>query len=172
MDMEDVWPDRYLGLHLNNKLDWKDNIDVTHRKDQSLLYLLRRLFWIMQDNVPNFLWLCGGISHNVCSGLPGWGCIGTRQPFQWHVDSPMMCKGAPLQVPSAARHHCPQGATELLHCSCDLVPDLRTLHQPTAQQETQDHEQKTHTLYNKICFLLHFYYIWGRKYVTTVCLSA
>ena len=34
---------KYLGVHLNNKLDWSDNTDVLYKKGQSRLHLLRRL---------------------------------------------------------------------------------------------------------------------------------
>ena len=38
--MEIVERSRYLGVHLNNKLDWSHNTD---KKDQSRLHLLRTL---------------------------------------------------------------------------------------------------------------------------------
>ena len=38
------WYDtKYLGVHLNNKLDWTDNTAALYRKGQSRLHLLRRL---------------------------------------------------------------------------------------------------------------------------------
>uniref|UniRef100_A0A669DTM0 Reverse transcriptase domain-containing protein n=1 Tax=Oreochromis niloticus TaxID=8128 RepID=A0A669DTM0_ORENI len=43
MDIEAVDSYRYLGVHLNNKLDWTHNSDALYRKGQSRLYLLRRL---------------------------------------------------------------------------------------------------------------------------------
>ena len=33
---------RYLGVHLDNRLDWKCNIGVNYRKGQSRLYFLRK----------------------------------------------------------------------------------------------------------------------------------
>ncbi|KAI5085856.1 gastrula zinc finger protein XlCGF28.1-like [Silurus meridionalis] len=33
----------YLGVHLNNKLDWTDNTEAIYKKGQSRLFLLRRL---------------------------------------------------------------------------------------------------------------------------------
>ncbi|KAI3361221.1 hypothetical protein L3Q82_013416 [Scortum barcoo] len=33
---------KYLGVHLNNKLDWTDNTDSLYKKGQSRLYMLRR----------------------------------------------------------------------------------------------------------------------------------
>lgn len=43
VDIEIVDSYRYLGVHLNNKLDWSHNTDALYRKGQSRLYLLRRL---------------------------------------------------------------------------------------------------------------------------------
>uniref|UniRef100_A0AAX7TRP8 Carbohydrate deacetylase n=1 Tax=Astatotilapia calliptera TaxID=8154 RepID=A0AAX7TRP8_ASTCA len=43
MDIEAVDSYRYLGVHLNNRLDWTHNSDALYRKGQSRLYLLRRL---------------------------------------------------------------------------------------------------------------------------------
>ncbi|KAF7691794.1 hypothetical protein HF521_010761 [Silurus meridionalis] len=34
---------KYLGVHLNNKLDWTDNTEAIYKKGQSRLFLLRRL---------------------------------------------------------------------------------------------------------------------------------
>ena len=34
---------KFLGVHLNKNLDWKDNTDAVYKKCQSRLYLLRRL---------------------------------------------------------------------------------------------------------------------------------
>ncbi|XP_040904789.1 uncharacterized protein LOC121188913, partial [Toxotes jaculatrix] len=42
-DIESVVSYRYLGVHLNNKLDWTDNTNALYKKGQSRLYLLRRL---------------------------------------------------------------------------------------------------------------------------------
>ncbi|XP_033181736.1 uncharacterized protein LOC113148445 [Anabas testudineus] len=42
-DIERVDSYKYLGVHLNNKLDWTHNTDALFRKGQSRLYLLRRL---------------------------------------------------------------------------------------------------------------------------------
>ena len=43
MDIEIVKSYKYLGVHLNNKLDWTDNTAALYRKGQSRLHLLRRL---------------------------------------------------------------------------------------------------------------------------------
>ncbi|XP_049902554.1 uncharacterized protein LOC126391694 [Epinephelus moara] len=42
-DIEMVTSYKYLGVHLNNKLDWTNHITALYRKGQSRLYLLRRL---------------------------------------------------------------------------------------------------------------------------------
>ncbi|KAI4879016.1 hypothetical protein NFI96_030874 [Prochilodus magdalenae] len=43
MDIEEVDSYKYLGVHLNNKLNWSVNTTALHKKGQSRLYLLRRL---------------------------------------------------------------------------------------------------------------------------------
>lgn len=43
LDMERVRTYKYLGVHLNNKLDWTDNTDSLYKKGWCRLYLLRRL---------------------------------------------------------------------------------------------------------------------------------
>ena len=43
VDMETVSTYKYLGLHLDNKLDWSANSDALYMKEQSRLYFLRRL---------------------------------------------------------------------------------------------------------------------------------
>ncbi|KAF7649195.1 hypothetical protein LDENG_00145510 [Lucifuga dentata] len=43
LDIETVESYKYLGVHLNNKLDWSVNTDVLYKKGQSRLHLLRRL---------------------------------------------------------------------------------------------------------------------------------
>ncbi|TKS65892.1 RNA-directed DNA polymerase from mobile element jockey [Collichthys lucidus] len=42
-DIEVVRSYRFLGVHLNNKLDWTDNTHALYKKGQSRLHLLRRL---------------------------------------------------------------------------------------------------------------------------------
>ncbi|KAK3542872.1 hypothetical protein QTP70_006148 [Hemibagrus guttatus] len=43
LDIELVDKFKYLGVHLNNRLDWLDNTDALYKKGQSRLYLQRRL---------------------------------------------------------------------------------------------------------------------------------
>ncbi|KAI4886295.1 hypothetical protein NFI96_002284 [Prochilodus magdalenae] len=43
MDIQRVDSYKYLGVHLNYKLDWSVNTTALHKKGQSRLYLLRRL---------------------------------------------------------------------------------------------------------------------------------
>ena len=42
-DIETVDSYKYLGVHLNDKLDWTTNTDVLYMRGQSRLHLLRRL---------------------------------------------------------------------------------------------------------------------------------
>ncbi|KAI3354985.1 hypothetical protein L3Q82_004788 [Scortum barcoo] len=41
LDIERVRTYKYLGVHLNNKLDWTDNTDSLYKRGQSRLYMLR-----------------------------------------------------------------------------------------------------------------------------------
>lgn len=43
IDTETVDSYKYLGLHLNIKLNWTTNTDVLYKKGQSRLHLLKRL---------------------------------------------------------------------------------------------------------------------------------
>ncbi|KAG5279118.1 hypothetical protein AALO_G00106300 [Alosa alosa] len=43
VNVEVVSTYKYLGLHLDNKLDWSANTDALYKKEQSRLYFLRRL---------------------------------------------------------------------------------------------------------------------------------
>ncbi len=43
MDIERVTTYKYLGVHLNNKLDWSNNTEALYKKGQTRLHLLRRL---------------------------------------------------------------------------------------------------------------------------------
>ena len=43
LDLEIMERYRYLGVHLNNKLNWSHNADLLYKKGQSRLLLLRRL---------------------------------------------------------------------------------------------------------------------------------
>ena len=42
-DIEGVKNYKFLGVHLNNKLDWTDCTHALYKKGQSRLHLLRRL---------------------------------------------------------------------------------------------------------------------------------
>ena len=42
MDIDMVKSYKYLGVHLNTKLDWTDNTNALYKKGQSKLCLLRR----------------------------------------------------------------------------------------------------------------------------------
>ncbi|XP_061090145.1 uncharacterized protein LOC133123683 [Conger conger] len=55
VSIEGVSTFRYLGVHLDNKLDWSANTEALYRKGQSRLYFLRRL---RSFNVcSNLLWM-------------------------------------------------------------------------------------------------------------------
>ena len=43
VNVEVVSTYKYLGVHLDNKLDWSTNTDAVYKKGQSRLYFLRRL---------------------------------------------------------------------------------------------------------------------------------
>ena len=47
---------KYLGVHLNDKLDWTDHTAATYKKGQSRLYLLRKLrsFGVQGDLLTSF----------------------------------------------------------------------------------------------------------------------
>ena len=46
MDIEQVDSYKYLGVHLNNKLDWTHNMDKLYRKGQTRLCLLKRICFL------------------------------------------------------------------------------------------------------------------------------
>ena len=70
VNVEVVSTYKYLGVHLDNKLDWSANTDAVYKKGQSRLYFLRRLW-----------------SFNVCSKLLG-------MFYQSVVASvPLLCSG-------------------------------------------------------------------------------
>ena len=43
VEIETVDLYKFLGVHINNKLDWSDNTEALYRKSQSRLFFLRRL---------------------------------------------------------------------------------------------------------------------------------
>ena len=47
-EVEVVETYKFLGVHLNNKLDWSDNTEALYRKGQSRLFFLRRLLQCVQ----------------------------------------------------------------------------------------------------------------------------
>ncbi len=61
---------KYLGVYINNKLDWKNNTDAVYRKSQSRLYFLRRLrsFSVCSHIIPVY----GGQHIVFCRGVLGW----------------------------------------------------------------------------------------------------
>ena len=55
-DIEVISVYKYLGVHLNNKLDWSHNTDGLYKKGQSRLHLLRRLrsLWVCRPLLRTF----------------------------------------------------------------------------------------------------------------------
>ena len=55
-DIEVISVYKYLGVHLNNKLDWSHNTDALYKKGQSRLHLLRRLrsLWVCRPLLRTF----------------------------------------------------------------------------------------------------------------------
>lgn len=89
--MEVVRTYKYVGLHLDNKLDWSENTDALYRKGWSQLYFLS---WLEQTP-PDVLAVCHGRCPLPCCGLLGrqheeegrWatGQAGDVCPVQWSV---------------------------------------------------------------------------------------
>ncbi|TWW57796.1 hypothetical protein D4764_07G0005150 [Takifugu flavidus] len=59
LDIEIVEEYKYLGVHLNNKLDWTHNTDALYKKGQSRLHLLRRLRSFGVIFYAVVCWSCG-----------------------------------------------------------------------------------------------------------------
>ena len=69
-DIEVISVYKYLGVHLNNKLDWSHNTDGLYKKGQSRLHKIE-VFWGVQAAVKDFLLHCCCICHFLCSSLLG-----------------------------------------------------------------------------------------------------
>lgn len=69
LDIEVVDRCKFLGVHLNSKLDWSENIQVLYKKGQSWLHLLGQLrsFGVCRT----FLQHGGGLCNLLCSCLLG-----------------------------------------------------------------------------------------------------
>ena len=65
---------KYLGVHINNKLDWTHNTDVLYKKGQSRLHLLRRLrsFGVFRSLVKTFY--DSVVASAVFYTVVCWGC--------------------------------------------------------------------------------------------------
>ncbi|KAI3375437.1 hypothetical protein L3Q82_021922 [Scortum barcoo] len=59
---------KYLGVHLNSRLDWSTNTDAPYKKERSRLYFLRMC---VQEDVGDLLPVCGCERHPLCCGLLG-----------------------------------------------------------------------------------------------------
>ncbi|KAI4899267.1 hypothetical protein NFI96_008017 [Prochilodus magdalenae] len=81
VDVEVVRSYRYLGVHLDERLDWSVNTDTVYKKAQSRLYFLRRLG---SETPADVLPVCGGQRPLLCCGVLGRqyqqeGCWTTQQ---------------------------------------------------------------------------------------------
>ena len=114
LDIEIVEEYKYLGVHINNKLDWTHNTDVLYKKGQSCLHLLwrprsfgecRSLLKTFNDSkrarsildCPLGLHWGGGweedvsqadINHGQPLSPPTWDCGGFKQLLQQQTASP------------------------------------------------------------------------------------
>ncbi|KAI4892844.1 hypothetical protein NFI96_004929 [Prochilodus magdalenae] len=66
-DIERVDSYKYLGVHLNNKLDWSVNTTALHKKGQSRLYLLRRQVMWSAGSTPTV------VASAIFYGVVCWG---------------------------------------------------------------------------------------------------
>ncbi|KAI5090955.1 hypothetical protein C0J45_19816 [Silurus meridionalis] len=64
---------KYLGVHLNNKLDWTDNTEAIYKKGQSRLFLLRRLrsFGVQEELLKTFF--VSVVASAIFYGVVCWG---------------------------------------------------------------------------------------------------
>lgn len=72
-DIEIVTSYKYLGVYLNNKLDWSDNTTQIYKKGQSRIHLLRRLrsFGVCQALLKTFY--ASVVSSVILYGITCWG---------------------------------------------------------------------------------------------------
>ena len=79
LDIEIVGEYKYLGVHLNNKLDWTTNTDVLYRKGQSRLHLLRRLrsFGVCRTLLRTFYDTV--VASAIFYAVVCWGCGSTER---------------------------------------------------------------------------------------------
>ena len=48
---------KYLSVHMDNRLDWRCNIDAVYKKGQSRLYLFRKLWsFSVCSEMLHYLW--------------------------------------------------------------------------------------------------------------------
>lgn len=60
----------YLGVHFNNRLDWKCNTEAVYRKGQSRLYFLRKLSSVCNKMLLIFY---QSVASTVFFAAMGWG---------------------------------------------------------------------------------------------------
>ncbi|KAI4883190.1 hypothetical protein NFI96_029396, partial [Prochilodus magdalenae] len=98
MDIERVDSYKYLGVHLNNKLDWSVNTTALYIKGQRRLYLLRRLRSFGVLTPEDLLRYSGGICHLLQSGLLVQQHLDCRQEETGQtVKEGRLCPGKPLR---------------------------------------------------------------------------
>ncbi|CAM4584620.1 unnamed protein product [Leuciscus chuanchicus] len=66
---------KYLGVHLNNKLDWTNNTEAIYKKGQSRLFLLRRLrsFGVQGELLKTFFFFDSVVASAIFYGVVCWG---------------------------------------------------------------------------------------------------
>ncbi|KAI3362859.1 hypothetical protein L3Q82_001900 [Scortum barcoo] len=72
MDIDTVKSYKYLGVHLNDSLDWSDNTNALVKKGNSRLFLLRRLSLLGQQHHGQGQEENGqtGEEGQLCPGMP------------------------------------------------------------------------------------------------------
>lgn len=75
---------KYLGVYLDNKLDWGKNVDTVYKKGQSRLYFLRRLrsFDICRTMLRMFYESM--VASAIMYAVVGWGSSPSRAISEGH----------------------------------------------------------------------------------------
>ena len=142
MDIERVDSYKYLGFHLNNRLDWSENTSALYRKGQSRLYLLRRTFFDTVVALAIFYGaVCWGSSisnADLTDSLRGpalsWEApipnagVGDRRKLD-RLASMLENRSHPCFTPSLWSPSAGPSFRQLLDCTTNTAPS-RTLHPP------------------------------------------
>ncbi|KAI5103517.1 hypothetical protein C0J45_7098 [Silurus meridionalis] len=99
---------KYLGVHLNNKLDWTDNTEAIYKKGQSRLFLLRRLrsFGVQGELLKTFF--DSVVASAIFYGVVCWGSsISTadRKRLDKLIRKASSVLGIPLDTVQEKRHY-------------------------------------------------------------------